>query len=94
MGRKQNVSVLMKEWKETELKEALVHHKERKERFQTDQEIISWCDGRLADFKVPHHIEFRDDFPRSAIGRIQKSLLKEEGQNLIGNKEGLAVDNT
>ena len=39
MGRKQNVSGLMKEWKETELKEALVYQKERKERFQTEAGI-------------------------------------------------------
>jgi len=46
------------------------------------QEIISWCDGRLADFKVPRFLEFRDDFPRSAIGRIRKTLLKTEGRDL------------
>ena len=46
------------------------------------QEIISWCSEKLAEFKVPRYLEFRDDFPRSAIGRIQKNLLKAEKQNL------------
>ncbi len=45
-------------------------------------EIISWCKKHLAEFKVPRYIEFRDVFPKSAIGRIQKNLLKEEKADL------------
>jgi long-chain acyl-CoA synthetase len=41
-------------------------------------EILSWCRGKLAEFKIPRFLEFREDFPRSAIGRIQKKLLKAE----------------
>ncbi len=48
----------------------------------TPKEIISWCAERLADFKIPRFIEIRGEFPRSAIGRIQKKLLKTEKQNL------------
>jgi len=44
------------------------------------QEIISWLSGKIADFKIPRFIEFREEFPRSAIGRIQKNILKDEGQ--------------
>jgi crotonobetaine/carnitine-CoA ligase len=44
----------------------------------TPQEILTWCKGRLAEFKIPRYLEFRVDFPRSAIGRIQKSVLKKE----------------
>jgi len=46
----------------------------------TAEDIISWCTNKLAEFKVPRFIEFRDDFPRSAIGRIQKNILREEFQ--------------
>jgi len=48
----------------------------------TPQDIISWCSGKLAEFKIPRFLEFRDDFPRSAKGRIQKNLLKTEKRNL------------
>lgn len=48
----------------------------------TPQEIISWCKGKLAEFKIPRFLEFRTNFPRSAIGRIQKNLLKTERQDL------------
>jgi crotonobetaine/carnitine-CoA ligase len=50
----------------------------------TPQEILSWCKGKLAEFKIPRFLEFRTDFPRSAIGRIQKNLLKREKQDLTG----------
>ena len=46
------------------------------------QEIIAWCRDKLSDFKLPRYLEFRDDFPKSAIGRIQKNILKQEKQNL------------
>jgi crotonobetaine/carnitine-CoA ligase len=42
------------------------------------QEIVTWCKDRLAEFKIPRYLEFRDEFPKSAIGRIQKNILKEE----------------
>lgn len=46
------------------------------------EEIVSWCNGKLAEFKIPRFLEFCNDFPRSAIGRIQKSILKAEKQDL------------
>jgi crotonobetaine/carnitine-CoA ligase len=45
-------------------------------------ELLSWCKGKLAEFKIPRFLEFRTEFPRSAIGRIQKNLLKAEKQDL------------
>lgn len=46
------------------------------------EEIIAWCTENLAAFKVPRYIEFRTEFPRSAIGRIQKNELKKEKEDL------------
>jgi crotonobetaine/carnitine-CoA ligase len=51
----------------------------------TPEEILSWCKGRLAEFKIPRFLEFRTDFPKSAIGRIQKNLLKVEKQDFSDN---------
>lgn len=42
-------------------------------------ELFSLCRERLAEFKIPRYLVFREDFPRSAIGRIQKNVLKEDG---------------
>jgi crotonobetaine/carnitine-CoA ligase len=41
------------------------------------QELAAWCAARLAMYKVPRYIEYRDaDFPRTPSLRVQKTLLK------------------
>ncbi len=44
----------------------------------TEEEIINFCKERLAKFKVPSFVEFRKNFPKTSIGKIQKNLLKKE----------------
>ncbi len=41
----------------------------------TAAELIAWCRERLSAFKVPELIEFRDAFPRTSVGKIQKHLF-------------------
>jgi crotonobetaine/carnitine-CoA ligase len=41
----------------------------------TGDELIAWCRGRLSAFKVPEVVEFRDVFPRTSVGKIQKHLF-------------------
>lgn len=42
------------------------------------EEIFDWCSGKLAEFKLPRFLEFVEEFPKSAIGRIQKNILKQQ----------------
>jgi len=44
----------------------------------TAEEIIKFCRERLAAYKVPKIIEFRDELPKSAVGKILRRVLKEE----------------
>jgi crotonobetaine/carnitine-CoA ligase len=46
------------------------------------EEIVQWCAGRLAPFKIPRYIEIRTDLPRTPTQRIAKHLLKGERQDL------------
>ncbi len=39
--------------------------------------LIEFCAERLARFKRPRIMKFVDDFPKTAIGKIQKNLLRE-----------------
>lgn len=41
-------------------------------------EIISYCKGRLASFKVPSIVAFVKEFPRTATGKIKKRELLNE----------------
>ncbi len=41
--------------------------------------LISYCRDQLASFKVPRRVVFLDRLPRTALGKVQKQLLKAEG---------------
>jgi acyl-CoA synthetase (AMP-forming)/AMP-acid ligase II len=43
----------------------------------TEQEIIAHCRGRIAGYKLPKRVEFRDELARTATGKIQKFKLRE-----------------
>jgi acyl-coenzyme A synthetase/AMP-(fatty) acid ligase len=40
--------------------------------------VIAWCADRLASFRVPERVEFRDELPRTSVGKIQKHVLRAE----------------
>jgi fatty-acyl-CoA synthase len=42
------------------------------------EEIIAHCRGKIAGYKIPKRVEFRDAIPRTATGKIQKFKLREE----------------
>lgn len=44
----------------------------------TEDEIITHCKQRLASYKAPTSVEFRDAIPRTATGKIQKFKLRQE----------------
>jgi acyl-CoA synthetase (AMP-forming)/AMP-acid ligase II len=43
----------------------------------TEDEIIAHCRGKIAGYKIPKRVEFRDAIPRTATGKIQKFKLRE-----------------
>jgi len=43
-----------------------------------EEEIKEFCRQRVANFKVPKYVEFVDEFPMTASGKIQKYKLREK----------------
>ena len=43
-----------------------------------EKEIIDFCREKLAPYKVPKMIEFREALPKSAVGKILRKILREE----------------
>ncbi len=41
-----------------------------------EDELVAWCKERLAAYKYPRHVEFREALPMSATGKILKRELK------------------
>src|SRR5450759_3994010 len=44
----------------------------------TEEEIIAFCREKLAAYKVPKSVEFREDLPKTAIGKVLRKTLREE----------------
>jgi long-chain acyl-CoA synthetase len=44
----------------------------------TEEEIIAWCKERLAKYKYPRMIEFREELPRTTVGKVLKRELVSE----------------
>jgi len=41
-------------------------------------ELIKWCRERLAPYKIPDYIEFRDALPKSKVGKLLRREIREE----------------
>ncbi len=50
----------------------------------TEEEIISFARGKMANYKAPKYVKFVDDFPMTATGKIQKFALKETAVSELG----------
>ncbi len=46
----------------------------------TEEEIIEFCKENLAPYKVPRFVEFRDELPKTMVGKILRRVLLEEEQ--------------
>ena len=45
----------------------------------TEEELFLWCVEQLPYFALPRYIEFRNELPRSPVGRVLKRELRDEG---------------
>ena len=43
----------------------------------SEQEVIVWCQGKLARYKIPKSVVFLDVLPRTAAGKVLKRDLRE-----------------
>jgi len=44
----------------------------------TGYDLIRWCRKRLANYKVPQYIEFRDMLPKSKVGKLLRREIRSE----------------
>lgn len=60
----------------------------------TEEEIVQFCKQRLAAYKVPKMIEFRDELPKSNIGKILRRVLVEEEKQKISKTRSKVANKT
>jgi long-chain acyl-CoA synthetase len=50
----------------------------------TQDELTSYCKENLAPYKVPRQVEFRDELPKSAVGKLLRRVLAEDERAKVG----------
>jgi fatty-acyl-CoA synthase len=68
------IGVSDEKWGETGMALIVVNQGER----LTREEVLSFLQGKVARYKIPMHIEFVDELPMTASGRIKKVDLREK----------------
>jgi acyl-CoA synthetase (AMP-forming)/AMP-acid ligase II len=43
----------------------------------TEDDLISFCKDRIASYKKPQSVDFIDEVPRNASGKVLKKVLRE-----------------
>ena len=50
-------------------------------------ELLQWCRDRLASYKVPGYIEFRDMLPKSKVGKLLRREIRDEERRRISKEK-------
>jgi fatty-acyl-CoA synthase len=50
----------------------------------SEDELKSYCRGRIAHYKVPRYWKFTDGFPMTVTGKIQKFKMREAAIEALG----------
>lgn len=59
------------------VKAFIVLHPDKKGKIKPE-ELKKWARKNMAHYKVPSHIEFRDELPMTMVGKVLRRVLKEE----------------
>ncbi|MEW6262138.1 MAG: AMP-binding protein [Thermodesulfobacteriota bacterium] len=52
-------------------------------------ELIKWCHDRLAAYKAPSYIEFRDMLPKSKVGKLLRREIRDEERRRLAKDKAL-----
>lgn len=50
----------------------------KKDASLTKEELLAYCRENMTGYKVPKYIEFRDELPKSNVGKILRRLLRDD----------------
>jgi long-chain acyl-CoA synthetase len=50
-------------------------------------ELTKWCRDRLASYKIPHYIEFRDMLPKSKVGKLLRREIRDEEKRKLAKEK-------
>jgi long-chain acyl-CoA synthetase len=50
-------------------------------------ELLKFCKDRLAAYKIPQYVEFRDMLPKSKVGKLLRREVRDEERRRIGKEK-------
>jgi long-chain acyl-CoA synthetase len=53
----------------------------------TEDEILKFCKSKLAAYKVPRYVEFRESLPKTTVGKILRKELRREAIRQFEEKQ-------
>jgi fatty-acyl-CoA synthase len=53
---------------------------------ETEQGVIQFCKGKMANFKIPKYVRFIGEFPMTSTGKVQRFKLRDLAIQEIGLK--------
>ncbi len=60
----------------------------------TRPEVTAWCRSKLANYKVPRHVEFRESLPKTVVGKVLRRILREEEMQKSLQKNAKNINNS
>jgi long-chain acyl-CoA synthetase len=45
---------------------------------KTREELLAYCSKHIAKYAMPYDIEFKDDMPKTLVGKVAYRVLEEE----------------
>jgi fatty-acyl-CoA synthase len=58
----------------------------------TEEDVKEYCRENIARYKVPHYVDFVEDYPMTASGKIQKYKLREAAIERYGLQDAAGVE--
>lgn len=60
----------------------------------TAGELRSFCEGKLAHFKIPRYVHVVEEFPMTVTGKVRKVQMRTEAVDILGLDDAAAAEHT
>jgi len=57
----------------------------------TEEEVLAYCHDKLAAYKIPKKVEFREALPKTAVGKVLRRFLVDEERDKLRKQEEARV---
>jgi fatty-acyl-CoA synthase len=57
-----------------------------------DEEVVEFCKGRIAHYKIPRYVKFVREFPMTVTGKIQKYKMREISIKELGLEDEAGIE--